>query len=197
MTNSNIDLSSVTLADGSLLRFSSVGSYPIVYLDSKDRCLCNNCASQTTEEDDPIVKYDIIEDQSEDVFCDSCSDQIVYSDPWYVGFVQDIPNLRLVLTDEVDQDRDSIWNVYVEEGELPAFIHLISNQLHRGWEYLDPNDVGLDPNYVVLTDHAMYDGDDNLLAVGNIYYYSDSNSIFTTLFTKKTILLTKLEKQEG
>lgn len=40
-----------TMLDGRLYKYSSVGSYPLFYLDSNDTVLCRDCAEQSLDSD--------------------------------------------------------------------------------------------------------------------------------------------------
>lgn len=54
--------------------FTSIGSYPIVYLDSKDRCLCSECAKERAKEG-TAPKGDVFW-EGEPIECEECGKEL-------------------------------------------------------------------------------------------------------------------------
>ena len=76
------------LVDGRLPRYTSLGSYPIVYLDGHDCVLCWQCATASLVEDEPIDERDrpVVCDvhwEGPPDHCESCGAEIesAYGDP--------------------------------------------------------------------------------------------------------------------
>jgi hypothetical protein len=51
--------------------YTSIGSYPLVYLDNMDNVLCPCCASEEEEETTPHINW-----EDPYLYCDECSDRI-------------------------------------------------------------------------------------------------------------------------
>ncbi len=80
LESSNIDVQ----ADGTVRRYTMVGSYPLFYLDSRDNCLCASCADETiADHDSPEGGIDVRDlpvgahvNWESLLYCDQCSTQI-------------------------------------------------------------------------------------------------------------------------
>ena len=46
------DFEAMKLSNGNLPKYSSVGCYPLFYLDGQDNVLCADCATESLEADD-------------------------------------------------------------------------------------------------------------------------------------------------
>lgn len=55
--------------------FTSVGSYPILYLDREENCLCAACASKEWEESGHKPRGDVYW-EGEPIDCDECGEEI-------------------------------------------------------------------------------------------------------------------------
>ena len=66
------------MTDGRLVKFTSFGCYPVLYLTKRGECLCADCANADEAKeysDDPIVAADANwEDPS--LHCDDCGERI-------------------------------------------------------------------------------------------------------------------------
>ena len=67
------------MSDGTLPKYSSVGCYPLFYLDGENSVLCADCANES-DNDDELDKFRPVacdanwEDPS--LYCDQCSTRI-------------------------------------------------------------------------------------------------------------------------
>ena len=65
---------------GNLPKYSSVGCYPLFYLDGENSVLCAECANESEKDSDEIDKFKPVacdanwEDPT--LFCDNCSERI-------------------------------------------------------------------------------------------------------------------------
>ena len=55
--------------------YTSLGSYPIIYLDKRDRCLCADCANDPECEIGPAVLCDVLW-EGDPVECEGCGGEI-------------------------------------------------------------------------------------------------------------------------
>lgn len=60
------------LLNGKLRAYSSVGCYPIIYLDPQGSVLCSTCASEELES----IKAATANWEDPQLFCDGCSQRI-------------------------------------------------------------------------------------------------------------------------
>ena len=54
-----------------LAKYTSIGSYPLGYLDGEDNTLCAECASEETGKVTPFINY-----ENASCYCDECSTRI-------------------------------------------------------------------------------------------------------------------------
>lgn len=69
--------------NGKLPSFSSIGSYPIIYLTHNQSAICPDCANKPVSEyDDPAVSADVYW-EGPDMECDDCGRPMpsAYGDP--------------------------------------------------------------------------------------------------------------------
>jgi hypothetical protein len=67
-----------TMSDGSLYKYSSVGSYPLFYIDGWNTVMCRDCADNTVDETcekDRPVACDV-NWENPDLYCDLCGERI-------------------------------------------------------------------------------------------------------------------------
>jgi hypothetical protein len=75
------DLTGLRLPDGSLRAFTSIGSYPLVYITADSGALCPKCASSDGQITDPYAKdfYLVGAEvywEGEPLICDHCNEEI-------------------------------------------------------------------------------------------------------------------------
>ena len=63
------------LSDGRLAKYTSIGCYPIFYVDPDTSCLCADCARRGEAAGDPIDGSDV-NWEDPDLFCDDCGERI-------------------------------------------------------------------------------------------------------------------------
>lgn len=67
------------LINGKLRSYTSIGGYPVFYLDAKDNCLCPDCATESFLDEDELpdfkVKYGAVNWEGS-LYCDRCSEEI-------------------------------------------------------------------------------------------------------------------------
>jgi len=63
-------------SDGRLPSFTSVGCYPILYLDKHDNVLCPQCANEQDPDGDDAPVVADVNWEDPDLFCDECSERI-------------------------------------------------------------------------------------------------------------------------
>jgi len=82
-----------TLSNGAAATFSSVGSYPILYLDSKDCVLCPDCALESERSGEPMAGGGV--NYGDPTYCDECNAEIETAypeeDEWSLGIEEDFP----------------------------------------------------------------------------------------------------------
>ena len=61
---------------GNLVKYSSVGSYPIAYYTKGGDCLCCDCANkEESDSKDPIVESEA-NWENPDLYCDACGERV-------------------------------------------------------------------------------------------------------------------------
>ncbi len=76
MTNLNPAIEATRLSNGELPRFSSVGSYPILYLTSESDCFCAGCVDNLDPELDDASGITAHVNWETPTHCDECSEVI-------------------------------------------------------------------------------------------------------------------------
>jgi len=71
------------LTNGDPQRFSSVGSYPIFYVTTRDAVLCPCCAGEAEQDEDTTLARQDANWENPDLYCDECSERIesAYNEP--------------------------------------------------------------------------------------------------------------------
>jgi hypothetical protein len=71
----------LTMKDGSLRSFSSVGGYPIFYMDSEDCVFCAPCAKEEISDGATMARAEVNWEST--MYCDRCSSEIesAYGEP--------------------------------------------------------------------------------------------------------------------
>lgn len=72
--------------DGSLARYTSIGSYPLLYTTNRGNVLCFQCACEVDEGNGPDGEHITSQDvnwENASLYCDGCEDRIesAYAEP--------------------------------------------------------------------------------------------------------------------
>ena len=63
------------MTDGTLAKYTSIGCYPIFYLDPGTECLCADCARKAEAEGEPIDGQ-AVNWEDPDLYCAACEERI-------------------------------------------------------------------------------------------------------------------------
>lgn len=81
------DLKNFRDEDGRLILWTSIGGYPVYYMDEEDSILCPECARKSDEDEDEVPQFKIVAgslfEEGPAIDCDECGKTIesAYGDP--------------------------------------------------------------------------------------------------------------------
>lgn len=62
--------------NGKFRKYTTLGGYPVFYIDLRNDCLCNECATEQYVEDNNSIMGGDINWENTELYCDICSERI-------------------------------------------------------------------------------------------------------------------------